>query len=332
MHPGGVGVPTRTTALGTAPAQTHFPIPSGWFRVGFEDDFARESAAPVRYFGEELVLARTRSGRIQLLAAHCPHLGAHIGHGGCVEGERIQCPFHGWRFGMDGVCMEIPYARRIPPRATLRSYPTRVSDGIVWAWHDPNGAAPTWEPPGIPELADEDWSALIHHQWLIKTRNQEIAENTSDPAHFGVVHGFGASPEPEITFDGHRYRSVTRSRVARADGNVSSSRLEVTWHGLGTGIVRSTGDFQLLVVGTNTPVDETTIDARFSFSVCRAQGLAPDRGAGKAFIGEAIRQMEQDIPIWENKVFVHPPVLCDGDGPIVQFRNWATQFYADTPP
>ena len=51
-------------------------------------------------------------------------------------------------------------------------------------------------------------------------------------------------------------------------------------------------------------------------------------------MSEVSRQLEQDIPIWENKIYVHPPVLCDGDGPIGPFRAWATQFYPpeDPPP
>ena len=308
-----------------------FPIPSGWFRVGFTEELSPGEVKPVRYFGEELVLVATESGAIQLFGAYCPHLGAHLGRGGRVAGETVRCPFQGWRFGMGGECVEVPYAEKIPPRARLRTYPTEVRNGIVWAWHHPEGEAPGWEVPEVPELGDAAWSALLHHQWQIRTRNQEIAENTSDPAHFGAVHGFGEAPAPEISFDGPRYRSVTLSRVPRGGGEVSTSRLEVTWHGLGVGIVRSTGDFELLVLGTNTPVDERTIDARFSFSVCRAKGLRPDEGAGKAFIGEAIRQMEQDIPIWENKVFAERPVLCDGDGPIRHFRSWAKQFYAGDP-
>ena len=45
----------------------------------------------------------------------------------------------------------------------------------------------------------------------------------------------------------------------------------------------------------------------------------------------ACKQIEQDIPIWENKIYVHPPVLVDGDGPIGLFRRWAKQFYAGAP-
>ena len=44
---------------------------------------------------------------------------------------------------------------------------------------------------------------------------------------------------------------------------------------------------------------------------------------------EVSRQLEQDIPIWENKIHHDRPLLCDGDGPIGIFRRWCKQFYAE---
>jgi phenylpropionate dioxygenase-like ring-hydroxylating dioxygenase large terminal subunit len=311
------------------PEKYPFSIPRGWFRVAFQDALSPGEVNALHLFGRQLILITTESGEVGLLDAHCPHLGAHLGKGGVVVGESIRCPFHAWRFGLGGELLEIPYSKQKPARARLRRYPTAVRNGIVWAWYCPRAGEPTWDPPEIPELSDPGWSELVHHRWLIRTRNQEIAENTSDSAHFRTVHGFGDAPEPEVSFEEHRCRSVTISRVPKASGELAASRLEVTWHGLGLGVVRSTGAFELLVVGTNTPVDESAVDARFSFSVSRARGLRPDSGPGRAFIAEAIRQMEQDIPIWENKIYAPRPVLCDGDGPIGAFRDWAKQFYAE---
>ncbi len=48
---------------------------------------------------------------------------------------------------------------------------------------------------------------------------------------------------------------------------------------------------------------------------------------GAAFIAEVTRQFNQDIPIWENKIFLPQPALCDGDGPIPALRRWGKQFY-----
>jgi hypothetical protein len=47
----------------------------------------------------------------------------------------------------------------------------------------------------------------------------------------------------------------------------------------------------------------------------------------KKFRSAVVRELEQDIPIWENKIYISPPVLCDGDGPIGIFRKWVRQFY-----
>jgi hypothetical protein len=48
---------------------------------------------------------------------------------------------------------------------------------------------------------------------------------------------------------------------------------------------------------------------------------------GQAFYQEVNRQVRQDIPIWEHKIYRAKPQLCNGDGPINQFRKWAAQFY-----
>ena len=50
---------------------------------------------------------------------------------------------------------------------------------------------------------------------------------------------------------------------------------------------------------------------------------------GAAFIREIERQLGQDIPIWENKIYVNPPLVVDNDGPIGIFRRWTKQFYSE---
>ena len=87
-----------------------FPIPNGWFVVARADDLLPGETRALYLFSKDLVLYRTASGEPRLVDAHCPHLGAHLGVGGKVEGECLRCPFHGWSFGADGQCVEIPYS------------------------------------------------------------------------------------------------------------------------------------------------------------------------------------------------------------------------------
>ena len=67
---------------------------------------------------------------------------------------------------------------------------------------------------------------------------------------------------------------------------------------------------------------------RFSFKVMDG-GLEATQGLADAFIAEVKRQHGQDVPIWEHKKFHENPVLCDGDGPIHQIRQYYQQFYAE---
>ena len=107
------------------------PLPNGWFAVAFSHELREGEVRPLHYFGEDLVLFRTRSGRARVLDAFCPHLGAHLGHGGRVMGESVRCPFHGWSFdGASGSCTQIPYCERIPQQALVRA---RIHQRILLA-------------------------------------------------------------------------------------------------------------------------------------------------------------------------------------------------------
>jgi hypothetical protein len=49
----------------------------------------------------------------------------------------------------------------------------------------------------------------------------------------------------------------------------------------------------------------------------------------EAFVKEINKQVIEDKPIWENKTFLPVPALADTDGPILKFRKWYSQFYAE---
>ena len=210
--------------------------------------------------------------------------------------------------------------------AAARGWPCCERNGMLWVWHHAGGSEPSWQVPEVPEWADPAWTGWEVREWRVRTRNQEIAENTSDPAHFQVVHAIPAPPEPEIRFAGHEYRS----RFASAGGSQRGvpASLDVHWHGLGIGITRTRGPVDSVFIGTLTPIDAESVHVRFSIALCCARGFEPDAGLGRATVAEIVHQMVQDIPIWENKVFRAEPLLCEGDGPIPGFRRWARQFYS----
>ncbi len=109
------------------------PIPYGWFQVGFAGDVSVGTVHPLQYFGRHLVLWRDESGVAHLNDAFCPHLGAHLGHGGKVVGEAIACPFHGWQFNPEGKNTKIPYSTRVNRSCFLGTYPVIERNGFVLA-------------------------------------------------------------------------------------------------------------------------------------------------------------------------------------------------------
>ncbi|HEY6458762.1 MAG TPA: Rieske 2Fe-2S domain-containing protein, partial [Polyangiaceae bacterium] len=113
-----------------------FPrYPNGWFQVAYSDEVAPGAVVPLRYFGRDLVIFREERGDVHVLDAHCPHMGAHLGHGGTVKDGCVRCPFHAWRFDGTGQCVEVPYSARVPPRARVRPWHVREVNGLVLVWH-----------------------------------------------------------------------------------------------------------------------------------------------------------------------------------------------------
>jgi phenylpropionate dioxygenase-like ring-hydroxylating dioxygenase large terminal subunit len=301
-----------------------FGIPNGWFAIAFSDELTTGQVLPLHYFGRDLVLYRGESGTPRTVDAFCPHLGAHLGHGGIVTGDRIRCPFHAWEWeGETGECAAIPYAERIPAKARIGALPTVERNGFVFAWHHAEGKPPEWEVPAVREFGDPDWTDYEKHEWRIGAHQQELGENAADSAHFKSVHGTMNVPTTESEVDGVYRRALQPIRMKTPRGLVEGG-IETEVHGMGLAVTRFTGIAETLEVACTTPVDAERCHVRMGFSQPRSEPA----GSSAAMINEILRQMDQDIPIWENKQFRPKPLLCDGDGPIPEYRRWCQQFYS----
>lgn len=316
------------------------PIPHGWYAVCYSDELAVGESRAVTYFGKELVLFRTESGRARLLDAYCPHLGAHLGYGihensgqgGRIEGESIVCPFHAWKFNGEGECTEVPYARNMPPKVQgkqcLQSYPTTETNQVVWAWYHPDGEPPLWDVVEHEEANSDGWAPLKRFEWHIATHPQEMAENAADPAHFLFVHRTANMPEWETTYDGPTSRGVQRAKMPTPRGEVDGA-IHTGSQGPGQGFTRFEGIADTFLMGLTTPIDDENVILRFAFTQPKIDGEVKSSGVNDAIIANIVGQLEEDKPIWEHKIYRPLPVLCDGDGPIAKFRKWYSQFYSN---
>jgi 3-ketosteroid 9alpha-monooxygenase subunit A len=309
-----------------------FSFPNGWFQAMYSDDLAVGEVKSVRYHARDLVLFRDEAGQPALLDAHCPHLGAHLGVGGRVVGEALRCPFHGWEWAGDGRCVGIPYAKRIPANARVGSYPTVEKNGVIYFWYHAEGEAPSFEIPALPEVADPDFtSPWSRTEWTIRTHPQEILENGVDFQHLTPVHELDPPEGFRFESDGPISTwTVGSSKSAEPlDGATDTIDIRTDNYGLGVVVSRYVGFFSTLLHLAYTPIDEESCRV-----VVGSIGKCTDRSGDQAeslleaYMADVAGQIDRDKPIWENKRYRSAPLLCEEDGPIPEYRRWASQFYS----
>lgn len=306
-----------------------FAMPYGWFAVAQTSDLGMGQTRAAYYFDTHLVLWRDDAGAAHVMDAFCPHLGAHLGHGGTVEGCEIVCPFHGWRFDAEGVNTDIPYSERTNGRARIAAYPTAERNGFVYAWYHPHGEPPTWEVAEVAEIGGDEFSGPKRTDHVVQAGIQEMAENGVDSAHFRFVHDTATVPQIEqYEIDGHRTAMRSSQKFPTPRG-VVDGRIDTSADGPGVSIVRFSGIVDTLLVTAATPIDANSTHTRFHYYVRNLGDDATNSTVGDAFAAEVDRQFAEDVPIWEHKAHLVRPALADNDGPFMKFRKWYAQFYAE---
>ena len=322
---------------------SEYRYPTGWFVVAWETDVPVGGVKLVHYFGEDIVLFRTASGRLYALDAYCRHLGANLGVGGRVEGEEIVCPWHGWHWNGDGSNAAIPCSKiGFNRRAQVPSWTCREWYGFVLVWHDRHRRPPYWDPPLVPELEGDDYYPLHPHSRMvhrIKVHPQMIIENAADPYHVQYVHK-GHRPALTTSFEvkGHRLH-------ATVDVNFGGGR-ESTWltpdgpadgtvvydnYSLGLGFVRFPPNvIDTVQITGQTPVDDDYTDYFYTQASRREPGDTGDVPSGRArgFITLQQEIIKQDFFTWENMKYLPKPNLAPEEArDYAALRRWAHRFY-----
>ncbi|MFB8275963.1 Rieske 2Fe-2S domain-containing protein [Nocardia colli] len=336
------------------------PYPNGWFAVGRSVDIPPGKVLREQFMGQDIVVYRTRSGLLRATQPYCPHLGAHLGVRSSVDGENLVCPFHGFTFDPSGACVRTGTGDP-PPKIGLVLHPTREVNGIVLVWRHADGAAPDWEvdPPdtaGFPTPG--------HYTRILHDHPQDVMENGFDFAHLPVVHGVVYEVTNRPDFSG---TTIKMDVLAQADklgigpfekapaevraaleariGPFAQSPIhaKISMSGLGWVVVK--GVYPRLNVGfigwvLPTPIDPTHLTMRIMVTA-RTRTNGREAGSARSALLDTIasrllaqvvhaslvHDLNKDFPIWQNKVYTERPRLVKGDGPIMQYRRWARQFY-----
>jgi phenylpropionate dioxygenase-like ring-hydroxylating dioxygenase large terminal subunit len=318
--------------------------------VAASRELAANEVLPLRCFGQDLVLFRPGNALPTVLDAHCPHLGAHLGHGGRVIDGSIVCPFHGWRFNTTGQCVSSRNTSIALGGPGLRTWSVQEANGAVMVWLDEARRPPLWDVPDFPEWQSPAWSGFRPGRpRQVRTHVQELAENGIDLAHFTAIHGHQISRvESEgLTIEKQTLtHSIRNGFTGRISGNRLvfglakggrarlPGRLAFTYHGLGTMVCRAevAGRFPVSFVTVLyfLPLDDEAVQVSGESAIRRC-GLLTRPLLARA-VREAERAIADDTAILENKLYMTRPQLGEADGPIMAYRRWAEQFYPSSLP
>ena len=154
-------------------------------------------------------------------------------------------------------------------------------------------------------------------------------ENTVDIAHFATVHGVSGFGDLDLETDGHWLKAVAEVTFQTPRGPVSGA-VDSELYGMGIDVVRHRGLGRSCTLLTVTPIDGEFVDARYTFFVLTDAETGEMSRMGLGFARDFCKQIEQDIPIWESKIYRDRPQLARGEGAITEFRSWARQSYEES--
>jgi phenylpropionate dioxygenase-like ring-hydroxylating dioxygenase large terminal subunit len=141
----------------------------------------------VTRMGKKLVVWRDTTGKVTVMADHCPHRGVSLSSG-TLNGNCIQCPFHGFAYDLSGSCKLVPANGKNtePPKALhIKTYPAREEHNFIFIW---------WGEPR-PDLPPVPWFESIPNTMVFSTLRDHWSshysraiENQLDVVHLPFVH------------------------------------------------------------------------------------------------------------------------------------------------
>jgi phthalate 4,5-dioxygenase len=139
----------------------------------------------LKILGEKLMAFRDTNGRVGILDHRCPHRCASLFMGRNEE-SGIRCVYHGWKFDVDGNCVDMP---SVPPhqdfkeKVHAKAYKTAERNGLIWVYMGDRK-----DPPPLPVIEanmipdGEIWCLQRECNWL------QALEGDIDTSHVGFLH------------------------------------------------------------------------------------------------------------------------------------------------
>jgi nitrite reductase/ring-hydroxylating ferredoxin subunit len=260
---------------------------NSWYAVARSIDVAGAPHA-VTLLATKVVLFRSATG-VVAAPDRCPHREAPLSQG-VVDNNCLVCPYHGWTFGDDGRCVNVPSSGDgvpVPPRAHLAPYHCTERYGLVWLCL----GTPTRDVPAIAQDDDPAFRRINTPVDVWQTSATRMTDNFLDITHFPFVHvgTFGRAQDTQVPklelgdldngWFGYEYEIMANNDAL---GSLASGQdSAVVERAMSSGFrlpfdVRSTigyaNGLQHILLLLSTPIDDVT--AYFTFVVWRNDDFA----------------------------------------------------------
>jgi len=156
----------------------------------------KAGADPIRLMllGEKLIAFRDSGGRVGIFDHRCPHRCASLFFGR-NEDKGLRCAYHGWKFDVDGNCLDMPNVpphHAFPQKIKAKSYRVFERNGLIWTYmgkRETPPPLPSFEPILLPEEATNVFFVQRECNWL------QALEGDIDTSHFGFLHVGGVNAD-----------------------------------------------------------------------------------------------------------------------------------------
>ncbi|MBC7703924.1 MAG: aromatic ring-hydroxylating dioxygenase subunit alpha [Rhodoferax sp.] len=168
-----------------------------WLPALLAEELAEPDGPPVRLqlLSERLLAIRDTQGRLGVIDEFCAHRGVSLWFGRNEE-NGIRCPYHGWKYDVNGQCIDVPsepaesgYCNKIK----LKSYPLVERGGVIWIYMGPpelQPPLPEWEFATVPAGQSFTSKRLQECNWL------QALEGGIDSSHVSFLHSGNLNTDP----------------------------------------------------------------------------------------------------------------------------------------
>ena len=169
-------------------------LSDAWYFVAMAREVRPGRLQRYELCGEPVVLGRSTDGKLFALRDICPHRAAPLSAGRFgVESDghpSLECAYHGWRFGADGICRAIPSLTAEQSfdlsKVSVRAYPVAESQGMIFIWVAGEARNKTPPPPRFVGVADGRPKLVERLELAVHVDHAVVG--LMDPAHGPFVH------------------------------------------------------------------------------------------------------------------------------------------------